>query len=264
MDKLLYINTVEDIRLREMVQNLEDNTQKFNGHVYVDLGLPSGTLWAKMNVGANNETDYGLYFAWGETQGYADANSGKAFSWNDYKYGVYDRTNTNHGMTKYNNTDGKTIFELEDDAAAVNMGGQWHMPTISQMEELAYGTTNGYVASDGTFLQYTWVPEGNYAKPSETTASTGSKFGGIAGYMFFKTGVTLSDALSNGEYLFVPSAGYCDEGSIISIGEIGYVWLSSLDSDYVGGALMLNFGDEGATLDHSNRCEGKSVRGVVG
>lgn len=43
---------------------------QFNGHAYVDLGLPSGTLWATMNVGANSPTDYGLYFAWGETQGY--------------------------------------------------------------------------------------------------------------------------------------------------------------------------------------------------
>jgi len=52
---------------------------------YVDLGLPSGTLWAKCNIGANSETDYGLYFAWGETQGYADAST-KAFSWSDYKF----------------------------------------------------------------------------------------------------------------------------------------------------------------------------------
>lgn len=58
---------------------------KFNGYEYVDLGLPSGTLWAKMNVGAESETDYGLYFAWGETQGYADAST-KAFSWADYKF----------------------------------------------------------------------------------------------------------------------------------------------------------------------------------
>ena len=42
----------------------------YNGHAYVDLGLPSGTLWATMNVGANSETDTGLYFAWGETTGY--------------------------------------------------------------------------------------------------------------------------------------------------------------------------------------------------
>ena len=45
-------------------------TTSLNGFEYVDLGLPSGTLWATMNVGASSETDYGLYFAWGETQGY--------------------------------------------------------------------------------------------------------------------------------------------------------------------------------------------------
>lgn len=51
----------------------------YNGKAYVDLGLTSGTKWAKMNVGASSEKDAGLYFAWGETQGYADAST-KVFS----------------------------------------------------------------------------------------------------------------------------------------------------------------------------------------
>ena len=48
----------------------EKENDPYNGHEYVDLGLPSGTLWAKCNVGAETETDYGLYFQWGDTQGY--------------------------------------------------------------------------------------------------------------------------------------------------------------------------------------------------
>ena len=110
----------------------------YNGHEYVDLGLPSGTLWAKCNVGAETETDYGLYFQWGDTQGYTADQVGtdKAFTWNDYKYGVFDEEDPDWGMTKYNSTDGKTTLDITDDAARVNMGGEWHMPTYEQALEL--------------------------------------------------------------------------------------------------------------------------------
>ena len=96
---------------------------------YVDLGLPSGTLWAKCNVGAETETDYGLKFAWGETE------PKSSYSWSNYKWG------TAQNLTKYNSTDGKTVLDLEDDAAHVNMGGDWRMPTIAEMDEL-FGNTN--------------------------------------------------------------------------------------------------------------------------
>ena len=66
---------------------------KPNGHDYVDLGLPSGTLWATMNVGASKPSDAGLYFQWGDTQGYTADQVGtgdgkKKFSsdWSDYKW----------------------------------------------------------------------------------------------------------------------------------------------------------------------------------
>ena len=92
---------------------------------YVDLGLPSGTLWAKMNVGANSETDPGLYFAWGETEGYTAEQVGvdKQFTWADYKFNPSGDGET---FTKYTSSD--ETLELIDDAAAVNMGGKWHMP----------------------------------------------------------------------------------------------------------------------------------------
>lgn len=93
---------------------------------YVDLGLPSGTLWAKMNVGAESETDTGLYFAWGETEGYTAEQVGvdKQFTWADYKFNPSGDGET---FTKY--TSGEETLELIDDAAAVNMGGNWHMPS---------------------------------------------------------------------------------------------------------------------------------------
>jgi hypothetical protein len=97
---------------------------------YVDLGLPSGTKWATTNVGAKYIGDGGLYFSWGDTQGYTnkDIEEGKKlFRDGDYKFGNY---------FKYNKQDGKTVLDLEDDAAHVNLGGSWRMPTAKEVNEL--------------------------------------------------------------------------------------------------------------------------------
>lgn len=97
-----------------------------NGHCYVDLGLPSGTLWACTNIGAENPEDLGDDYAWGETEPYVEGET--------YKFGSYP-------FTKYNSTDGKDTLDLEDDAARVQMGGEWHMPTLEQCYELMDNTT---------------------------------------------------------------------------------------------------------------------------
>ena len=114
----------------------------------MDLGLPSGTLWATMNVGASKPSDYGLYFQWGDTSGYTAAQVGTgdgqkkfASDWSDYKWGV------NPNFTKYTTT-GATL-ELKDDAAHANMGGYWHMPTPTQINELISNTTNTWTTQDG-------------------------------------------------------------------------------------------------------------------
>ncbi|MCR5361657.1 MAG: fimbrillin family protein [Bacteroidales bacterium] len=109
-----------------------------NGHEYVDLGLPSGLLWATMNIGAESPEGYGDYFAWGETEphysivdndtiwknGYSDG-----YVWGTYKYG----TETN--LTKYIDTE-ETLLLDDDDAATANWGGNWRMPTIDEWNEL--------------------------------------------------------------------------------------------------------------------------------
>ncbi len=103
----------------------------------VDLELPSGTLWAAFNVGATKPEEYGLYFAWGETQGYS-AKERQYFGWNNYKW----CNGSGKSLTKYNCkaeygvVDNKTTLDLEDDAAHANWGGQWHMPTNEQINEL--------------------------------------------------------------------------------------------------------------------------------
>ena len=99
-----------------------------NGHEYVDLGLPSGTLWAKYNLGATNEYDAGSYYAWGETET-KDEYTQNNYKWyipNDPQYRYYYYTN-----------DATTLY-LEDDAARVNMKGKWQIPSVEQVQELGF------------------------------------------------------------------------------------------------------------------------------
>ena len=102
------------------------------GHEYVDLGLPSGTLWATCNVGATNPEDFGGYYAWGETE------EKKDYSWKTYKWCDGDE----FSMTKYctdsyfGKVDNKTTLDPEDDVAHVKWGGSWRMPTIAEQDEL--------------------------------------------------------------------------------------------------------------------------------
>ena len=209
---------------------LEEFVDPYNGHAYVDFGLPSGTKWATMNVGANSETDYGLYFAWGETQGYTASQVGSdiQFSWDDYKYGT-----SSSNFTEYNSTDGKTTLDLEDDAAHVNWGGQWHIPTKEQCEEL-FNTE--YVTNQ-------WVND-----------YQGS---GINGRLF--------TSVINGNTMFVPAAGYCGEGKVYYLHE-GYFWASALYSEGDDVAWNFYFNSDEASVNvnvDGSRYYGQSVRGVV-
>lgn len=106
----------------------------------VDLGLPSGTVWASKNLGAADEAEAGLYFAWGETMGYA---SDHVFNWASYVYSG-NEINT---LSKYNNielygsvVDNKLSIEATDDAAMVIWGAPWHLPATQQVDELIENT----------------------------------------------------------------------------------------------------------------------------
>ncbi|MBQ2180270.1 MAG: hypothetical protein II450_07700, partial [Prevotella sp.] len=113
-------------------------------HEAVDLGLTSGTLWATTNVGADNPQDIGLFFAWGDTEGHgSDPADGYMFSWENYKWGEVSGYDT--FFTKYCSdssrgkdgfTDGKFELDPEDDAAYVNWGNEWRMPSKQQLDEL--------------------------------------------------------------------------------------------------------------------------------
>ena len=203
---------------------------KPNGHDYVDLGLPSGTLWATMNVGASKPSDYGLFFQWGDTDGYTADQVGrvdgqKYFGWDDYKWSI-DGSDSN--FSKYNETDNKTVLELADDAANANMGGSWHMPTPDQIQELMDNTRSGWTTQDG-----------------------------VNGRLF-------TSKTDTSKSIFIPAAGYAWDGSVIGRGSSGYVWSSVLSSSGVDVGQYLVFGSGSAYLSNVHRNNGFSVRGVLG
>ena len=141
----------------------------------IDLGLPSGTLWASCNVGATKPEEYGDYFAWGETKGY---NSGKTtFNWDTY----FDSS-----FNKYNLSGGLTELALEDDAAYVNWGSNWRMPNLEQIQELI----------DNCNWEWTTL-NGVYGQKATSKKNGNSIFLPAAGYRY---GASLYNAGSWGYY----------------------------------------------------------------
>jgi len=200
-------------------------------HEYVDLGLPSGTLWATCNVGANLPEEYGLYFAWGETTGYTgDVSDGHEFKWENYKW----CEGTAWSMTKYcidsslGTIDYKTELDPEDDAATVNWGPDWCMPTNEQQEELI---NPSYTDTEWTTLN------------------------GVAGCKI--------TSKKNGNSIFLTPSGYRDYSSFYVAGSYGTYWSRSLNPNFSYMGLPLNFGE--GNISAYNNCArycGQSVRPV--
>lgn len=169
--------------------SLECTAQTISGQVgsydYVDLGLPSGTLWATCNVGASAPDAYGDYFAWGETKTKDD------YSWSTYKWCTVDSTGNYDKITKYNASsdygriDNNYTLEAEDDAAVANWGDGWHTPTLKDLEELISGCTwkwdknhngtgiIGQVGTSKTNKNVIFIPAGGYYD-GDSVSSDGS------------------------------------------------------------------------------------------
>ena len=129
---------------------------------WVDLGLPSGLLWATRNVGASSPTEYGDYFAWGETS------PKSVYDNSSYKYYVLDETAGGYRLTKYcvdssygyhGFTDGLTTLQPGDDAATVNYGGR--TPTKEEWQEMVNNTTNRAMKINGVWGKCFMGPNGN-------------------------------------------------------------------------------------------------------
>lgn len=201
----------------------EENNGNDNTSVkWVDLGLPSGLLWADRNVGAANLENYGNYYAWGETE------LKEVYSWDTYAYG-----NAYNALTKYCSRfdyclngfmDNLTTLEACDDAATVNIGGKARTPTKDEWQELMDNTS------------ITW-----------TTRN------GVNGRLL---------TASNGKSIFLPAAGSRYGSRLDYAGEFGFYWSSTLVTDFPGRAWYFGFYSDNWYVSYGSRHNGFSVRAV--
>ena len=225
-----------------------------NEHEYVDLGLPSGNLWAKCNIGANTEEEVGLYFQWGDTQGYTAEQVGhgeglKAFKWVDYKFSI---DGSSIDFSKYNASDSKNVLDPEDDAAHVNMSGSWRMPTFEEFKELCLNTDIYLVPTEGEEIQGT----AEELSGGVTIAWASQAEGTLNGVKFYKKG-------DKQTYMFVPADGVVGEGYMQDVGQVGALWSSSLGSPGVHRAWRFHFSVRGGGVSYGFRYHGYPVRGVL-
>lgn len=205
-------------QLDSIVFNKEDTPDVGVEHEWVDLGLPSGTLWATCNVGSSKPEENGDYFAWGETS------PKESYNRDNYKYGI-DLGPGDWKVMKYCTlsefgyggglVDNITELQPEDDAATVNWGSEWQTPSLAQLQELFsdYCTTA------------TWI--------------TQNSVNGI-----------LIKSKKNGNTIFLPAAGkYYDSYQEAE----GRYWSRSLNTEKPIHAHLLQISNEGFSYYMSKR-----------
>lgn len=189
---------IEEERKKEEARKLNNH----NGHEYVDLGLPSGLKWATCNVGATKPEEYGDYYAWGEI-----------------------KPKQRYDIDNYTYKSNPETLPLSADAANVNWGGSWRMPTLAEQDELRNHCT--------------W----------EWTTLNGEK-----GYKVISK--------KNGNSIFLPAAGYRYNSLLSNAGSNGLYWLSSLRTYYSDVACYLYFNSGYVGWSSDLRYYGLSVRPV--
>lgn len=222
---------------------LNDKSGIIDGHAYVDLDLPSGTLWATCNVGATNPEDYGYYFAWAET------NPKTTYAWDTYKYfqATFSESispwasSWKDMMTKYCNynygtayfdypyRDNKYTLDTSDDAAYVQWGENWRMPSYSQCLELF--DNDGYTTIE-------WTTQG-----------------GVNGYII--------TSISNGNTIFLPAGGRRSGDSLEEAGDVCYYWSCSLNVDEQAYNIQSSATQYYLYMNYYKRYYGNSVRPVL-
>ena len=225
---------------REFISELEFAYKEYkdfkegihHGHRFVDLGLPSGTLWADCNVGAEKPEDFGDYFAWGETT------PKKEYTYLNYKWSILNNNQYDGHVKKYCSNidygciDNKTLLDLKDDAANANWGGDWRMPTVFEQEELL------------AYCTYTFMT--------------------LNGVKVFKL-----TSKGNGKCIFLPAAGY-HMNELKDVDARGYYWSRSLsEEEFFLGYLedkapnCIMFDSDSIDIHDRFRCEGCSIRPVL-
>ena len=195
-------------------------------YAVVDLGLPSGLKWAACNVGATKPEEYGNYYAWGETEPKTTTYSWATYKWCNGSESTLTKYNT---KSSYGTVDNKTVLDPEDDAAAVNWGGTWRMPTYAEWTELREN------------CEWTWTDDYNGT--------------GVKGQI-----VT---SKTNGNSIFLPATGYRSFEDF-GAGIYGIYWSSSLGTDGPYNAWLVDFNSDNVSRYDNGRFYGQSVRPVLG
>lgn len=182
-------------------------TGQDEGYEYIDLGLPSGTLWATCNVGATTPEGYGDYFAWGET-----------------------RPKESYTKSNYIYTDSPKCLPLSADAANVNWGGDWRMPTISQIDEILDENNCNWIFT---------------------------KMNGVVGQLVVSK--------HNGKSIFLPAAGNIEDDVYYWQGRCACYWSSDNSDSYLDRSYIMNFCESNTgSYDNGLRSNAFSVRPVLG
>lgn len=213
--------------VRHTYSKLPNNMKQTKQYEYVDLGLPSGLKWAKCNLGAEKETDYGNYYMWGSTE----PNTADECIWEHAPFNDGSDSFEKRYFNAYKSEwlDDNDNLKPEYDAAYKATDGAARMPTQDECKELI----------DNTIKQ--WVDNYN------DTGVSGRKI----------------TSKTNGNSIFIPAAGFCYDGSVDCVGGNGYVWSSSLDTLYPYVALNLYFDSDYCSMYSGYRYYGRSVRGVM-
>lgn len=205
--------------------NAQFEQQENDAHAYVDLQLPSGTLWATDNLGADSANINGKYYAWGEVA------AKDTFTWDSYRYCEGSAIS----ITKYNihetfgKVDSLLVLLPEDDAATASWGADWCIPTMAQFNELIKGCT------------WAWTPNYNNT--------------GVAG--------RVGTSKQNGQTIFFPAAGYKGSDRFYSVGDYGDYWTSSLDPNSCESAFDFSFISGNFNNYGNSRYIGQTIRAVM-
>ena len=217
---------------------------------WVDLGLPSGLLWAECNLGANAPEEYGNYYAWGDTA------MKEVYSWSTYCYCTVNDEDSLQTLTKYNTSstygtpDDLTILQAADDAATANWGDDWRMPTLAEWQELC---NNCYIV---------WTSNYNSTNVAGFIIYK-AKADGDKGQLVYSGGTPSASYSITDTHIFLPAAGYRYGSSLYDGGTSSVYWSSSLDESYSNGGHYFYFSSGSFDPWYGGyRCCGQSVRPV--
>gem|GEM_PF-1725112 len=209
--------SVTDVRLLADYLTGRDTLDFYNGHEWVDLSLPSGRCWATANVGASSPGETGGYYAWGETV------EKDTYNWDTYRWVDSDTLLTRYCRDSLCGTvDSLSSLTAPHDAARVNMGGRWRMPTLDEIYELK--------------LFCTWTADTLDGQPGFRVTGT------------------------NGNSIFLPMAGYREHGYFANEGTEGTYWTCELNYNTDVEAYALHILSYSRWWAIRQRCTGRTVR----